>query len=126
MNSRERFFAERNEDGRLVLDGSAVLRARAAAGLTQAEVSQRVNLLGYMFPQPYVSMVERNRYPWGFTERMATAIAAVLGVGLTKITGGRLISRADANEVQTMLNKIDALAGSGDRPATLAVAGRSA
>ena len=84
------FFGLRNEGGRLSVDGTLVKRARRVAWLTQAEVASRMRLLGYYLPQPYVSLLERGRYRWGFTERMATALAAALGVGVSQITGGRL------------------------------------
>lgn len=112
----ENFFDLRNEGGRLAVDGVAVARARWAAGLTQAEVARRMRLLGYFLPQPYVSMLERGEYRWGFTERMATALASALGVGVSEITGGRLLTAADVQRVQGLVGQLDDLAGPGRQP----------
>jgi transcriptional regulator with XRE-family HTH domain len=100
------FFAERNEAGRVAVDGKLVLRARSAAGLTQAQVAGRMKLLGYFLPQSYVSRIERGSYPWGLTERMATALATALGVGVSAITGGRLLSQEDIRCCRDLTNKL--------------------
>jgi len=89
------------------VEGVAVRRARWAADLAQAEVSERVRRLGYFLPQPYVSAVERGRYRWGFTERMVTALAAALGVGVSEITGGRLLSKAEVSQVRELTRQVD-------------------
>lgn len=102
----DRFFDFRNEGGELEVDGVSVGRARRAAGLTQAEVARRVRLLGYFLPQPYVSKLERGEYRWGFTERMATALAAALGVGISEITGGRLLMTADVQRIRKLVSQL--------------------
>src|SRR5260370_15195585 len=102
------FFPLRNEGGPVSVEGVAVRRARWAADLAQAEVSERVRRLGYFLPQPYVSAVERGRYRWGFTERMVTALAAALGVGVSEITGGRLLSKAQVSQVRELTRQVDA------------------
>ncbi|MGH3179018.1 MAG: helix-turn-helix domain-containing protein [Streptosporangiaceae bacterium] len=101
------FFDLRNEGGKLSVDGRAVRKARLAAGLTQADLSSRMSLLGYFLTQPYVSTVERGRYPYGFTERMATALAAALGVGVSELTGGRLLTEADVQHVRELTSRLD-------------------
>jgi transcriptional regulator with XRE-family HTH domain len=101
------FFEMRNETGPLAVDGRAVRRARSAARLTQADVESRMTVLGYYLPQPYVSKLENGRYPWGFTERMASALAAALGVGISEITGGRLLSREDICQVRGLVSQLD-------------------
>lgn len=103
----ERLFELRNEAGRLTLDGRAVARARQAAGLTQAQVASRADLLGYFLPQPYVSKLERGEYPWGFSERMACALAAALGVGVSELTRGRLMTRDDVHHIRGLVSQID-------------------
>lgn len=110
------FFSQRNESGPLVVDGSAVRRARVSAGLTQAEVAWRMELLGYFLSQPYVSFLENGRYPWGFSERMATALAAALGIGVSEITGGRLLSKADVRRVRELASELDDVVEPGTRP----------
>src|SRR5260370_29696646 len=111
MITKDKFFPLRNDTGRLSLDGSAVRRARLTAELTQAEVTQRMRLLGYDLSQPYVSAVERSCYRWGFSERMAAALAAALGVGVSQLTGGRLVSKADARKVRELADQLNSLAG---------------
>ena len=103
------FFPLRNESGPLQLDASAVYRARRAAGLTQAEVSHRMKLLGYFLTQPYVSFLENGRYRWGFTERMATALATALGVGVSELTGGRLMSSTEVERALGLTSQVDDL-----------------
>jgi transcriptional regulator with XRE-family HTH domain len=88
-------------------------RARLAANLTQKQLSRRMQQLGYFLTQPYVSMIENGRYRWGFTERMATALATALGVGLTTLTGGRLLSRTDAQQLHQLTGQIDEIVGPG-------------
>jgi transcriptional regulator with XRE-family HTH domain len=105
------FFAMRNEGGPLHVDGCAVYRARRVAGLTHAELAQRMRMLGYFLSQPYVSLVENGRYRWGFTERMATALAAALGVEITQITGGRLLSPGQARQIRQLTDEIDHVIG---------------
>ncbi len=112
----ENFFVMRNESGRLRVDGDAVRRARHAAGLTQSDVASRMSMLGYFMPQPYVSMVERGKYPWGFTDRMATALAAALGVGIEQIAGVRL-TLTDAQQIQMLVSQLGDVVGRDD-PAT--------
>jgi transcriptional regulator with XRE-family HTH domain len=113
----EKFFVTRNETGRLRLDGSAVRLARHAADLTQSDVATRMNVLGYFMPQPYVSMLEHGKYPWGFTDRMATALAATLGVGVGKIAGVRL-TLADAQNIQRLVIQLGEVVGPDEVPAT--------
>src|SRR5258708_31606785 len=83
------FFPLRNEGGPVSVEGVALRRARWAADLAQAEVSERVGPLGYFLPQPYGSAVQRGRYRWGFTERRVKALARARGVGVREITRGR-------------------------------------
>jgi hypothetical protein len=106
----DRFFTLRNEAGRLRVDGGAVRRARWTAGLTQAEIASRMERLGYYLPQPYVSLVERGKYRWGFTERMATALAATLGIGASEITGVPL-TLADAQRIRELVSELDGVVG---------------
>jgi transcriptional regulator with XRE-family HTH domain len=101
-----RFFKLRNETGSLRVDGAAVRRIRYAYGLTQAEVADRMDVLGYKLPQPYVSRLERGEYPWGFTERMATALAAALGVGVSDIAGGRLLTVQDTQRILELVEQL--------------------
>ncbi len=103
----ERFFELRNEGGPLSVDGRAVARIRRAAGLTQAQVASQVESLGYYLPQPYVSRLERGEYPWGFSERMACALASALGVGVTELTGGRLMTKADIQHIRGLASQLD-------------------
>ena len=72
----------RDAVGGLSLDGGAVRRAREAAKLTQSEVSSRMLRLDWRLNRP-VSMVERNECR--LSEAAATALAAVLGVGLSEV-----------------------------------------
>jgi transcriptional regulator with XRE-family HTH domain len=113
----EKFFNLRNESGGLRLDAASVKRARLAAGLTQAEVARRVRLLGYYLPQPYVSLLERGLYRWGFTERMAAALAAALGVGPSDITGGRLLTTTDIQRIRGLVSQLDNVVEPGPEPA---------
>jgi hypothetical protein len=106
----DRFFTPRNEAGRLRVDGSAVRRARWAACLTQADIASRMERLGYYLPQPYVSLLESGKYRWGFTERMATALAATLGVGTSEITGAAL-TLADAQRIPELVSELDEVVG---------------
>lgn len=71
----------RDAVGGLSLDGGAVRRAREAAKLTQSEVSSRMLRLDWRLNRP--SMVERNECR--LSEAAATALAAVLGVGLSEV-----------------------------------------
>jgi len=73
----------RDAVGGLSLDGGAVRRAREAAKLTQSEVSSRMLRLDWRLNQSQVSMVERN--DCRLSEAAATALAAVLGVGLSEV-----------------------------------------
>lgn len=107
----DKFFEIRNESGPLAVDGAAVKRARWTAGLTQAELARRVSLLGYYLPQPYISKLERGEYGWGFTERMATALAAALGVAVSDIVGGRMLAMTDAQRIRDLLGQMDNLLG---------------
>src|SRR5260370_23622886 len=109
----ESFFKQRNEGGKFTANGSAVHRARKSAGLTQLEVEQRMRLLGYYLPQSYISMIENNRYRWGFSERMAAALAAALGVGLTDIMGCRLLTQTDLAVINDLSSRLAALGGTG-------------
>src|ERR1022692_4193939 len=95
MIMSDQFSPVRNEGGPLQLDGLAVYRARRAAELTQTAVARRTMMLGYFLTQPYVSLLENDSYRWRFSERMATAFAAAIGVGVSELTSGRLMSRAD-------------------------------
>jgi transcriptional regulator with XRE-family HTH domain len=113
----KKFLVTRNETGRLRVDGSAVRHARNAAGLTQNDVASRMSVLGYFLPQPYVSMVEHGKYPWGFTDRKATALAAALGVGVGEITGVRL-TLADAQHIQQLVSQLGEVVGPEEAPAT--------
>jgi transcriptional regulator with XRE-family HTH domain len=112
----ERFFRLRNEGGSLRVDGASVRRARWEARLTQAELADRVGLLGYYLPQPYVSKLERGEYRWGFTERMATALAAALGVGISQITDGPLLTIADAQRIRELVGQLGEVLEPGSRP----------
>jgi transcriptional regulator with XRE-family HTH domain len=103
----DQFFPTRNEGGSLSLDGAAVYQARHAANLTQADVAWRMGQLGYMLTQSRVSAIERGSYPFGFTERMATAFASALGVGLTTLTGGRLLPKAELQRIHDLASQID-------------------
>jgi transcriptional regulator with XRE-family HTH domain len=114
----EKFFDLRNEGGPLQVDGAAVQRARWAAGLTQAGLARRVQLLGYYLPQPYVSKLEHGEYRWGFTERMAAALAAALGVGVSEITGGRLLTTADAQSIRELVGQLQNVLGPDAGPQT--------
>jgi transcriptional regulator with XRE-family HTH domain len=109
MIMSDQFFPLRNEGGPLQLDGLAVYRARRAAGLTQAELARRMTTLGYFLTQPYLSLLENGRYRWGFSERMATAFAAALGVGVSELTGGRLMSRAEVQRTHELTSQVDDL-----------------
>lgn len=102
----EQFFMTRNEGGSIKVDGRAVRKARYAAGLTQKQLAERMWLLGYTLSQPYVSMIETSQYPWGLSERMATALGAALGVGLTTITGGSLLTEAESKQARTLLTQV--------------------
>lgn len=102
----EQFFPVRNEGGPIKVNAAAVRRARYKAGLTQEKLARRMKLLGYFLPQSYVSRIENNGYPWGLSERMATALAAALGVGLTTITGGKLLSEAASEHAQDLLTQL--------------------
>src|SRR5258708_34632704 len=82
------FFPLRNEGGPVSVEGVAVRRARWAADLAQAEVSERVRRLGYFLPQPYVSAVERGRYRRGFSERRVAGLAAAVGGAGRETSGG--------------------------------------
>ena len=99
----EKFFNLRNESGLVQPDGASVRRARLMAGLTQAEVGRRMRVLGYYLPQPHVSKLEHGEYPWGFTERMAAALAAALGVALSDVTESRLLTRAEEQRIQELV-----------------------
>lgn len=110
------FFDMRNEGGGLSVDGASVRTARQVAGLTQTQLSRRVALLGYFLPQPYVSRLERGEYPWGFTERMATALASALGVGISEITGGRLFTAADAQRIRKLVDQLGDVVGPDTAP----------
>lgn len=114
----EKFFDLRNESGPLAVDGAVVKRARRTAGLTQAELARRVKLLGYYLPQPYISKLEHGEYRWGFTGRMATALAAALGVAVSEITGGRMLTMTDAQRIRDLLGQMDNLLGPDTRPGT--------
>ena len=103
----ENFFNLRNEGGRLRADGASVKRARIAAGLTQAVLASRMRLLGYYLPQPSVSLLERGLCRLGLTERMAAALAAALGVGLSDIVGGRVLTTADIHRFQGLVSQLD-------------------
>ena len=116
------FFDLRNESGQLAVDGAAVKRARLTAGLTQAELARRVGLLGYYLPQPYVSKLEHGEYAWGFTERMATALSAALGVAVSEITGGRMLTMTDAQRIRDLLGQMDSLLGPDTKPGTQGLA----
>ncbi len=105
----KRFFNLRNETGPLRVDGEAVKRARCAAGMTQAEVAARMDLPGYALPQPYVSNLEHGKYRWGFSERMASALASALGVGVSEIAGGRLLAVWDAQRIRELVDQLGAL-----------------
>jgi transcriptional regulator with XRE-family HTH domain len=100
------FFSLRNEGGSLWVDGASVRRTRYAAELTQNEVSRRMLVLGYYLPQPYVSALERGKYRWGFTERMATALAAALGVGISDITDASLLTPRDVQRVRRLVGQL--------------------
>jgi hypothetical protein len=65
--------------------------------------------LGYELPQPYISLLENGRYRFGFTERMVTSLASALGVGITDLTGGRLLSRAEAQRLHELTGQMDEL-----------------
>jgi transcriptional regulator with XRE-family HTH domain len=112
----DRFFNLRNESGRVSVDGASVRSARRTAGLTQAQVARRMELLGYFLPQPYVSKLEHGEYRWGFTEKMATALAAALGVALSKITGGQMLTTEDAQRIRELVTQLDDLVESGMNP----------
>jgi transcriptional regulator with XRE-family HTH domain len=114
----EQFFKVRNETGRLRVDGVSVRRARWNANLTQADIANRMRRLGYYLPQPYVSMLERGRYPWGFTERMATALAAALGVGVSQIVGGNALTSEDTQLVRHLVSQLHDVLGSDAASAT--------
>jgi transcriptional regulator with XRE-family HTH domain len=103
----DQFFPTRNEAGDLAIDAPAVRSARVAARLTQQELSQRMLLLGYQLSQPCISKIEHGQLPWGFTGRMATALAAALGVEVTAITGGCLLTRVDVAHVRNLTGQID-------------------
>src|SRR5260370_16444076 len=68
------FFPLRNEGGPGSVEGVAVRRARWAADLAQAEVSERGRRLGYFLPQPYGSAGQPGPAPGGFTQRIVTAL----------------------------------------------------
>jgi transcriptional regulator with XRE-family HTH domain len=105
----DQFFRTRNEGGPLSLNGSAVCRARREANLTQKQLASRMWQLGYELPQPYISLLENGRYRFGFTERMVTSLASALGVGITDLTGGRLLSRAEAQRLHELTGQMDEL-----------------
>lgn len=112
----ERFFDLRNEGGPLRVDGASVRRARWAAGLTQAQLARRIDLLGYYLPQPYISKLEHGEYRWGFTERMVTALAAALGIAVSEITGRRPLTMADAERIGELVRQLDEVIESSTRP----------
>ena len=86
------------------------------AGLTQAEVARRMRVLGYYLPQPYISKREYGEYPWGFTERKATALAAALGVALADITESRLFTSAEEELIRGLVSQLDTVLERGKKP----------
>lgn len=73
----------RDAPGGLRLGGAAVRRARETEHPSQAEVSSRTLGLDWCLKQPQVSMIEYNACL--LSEAAATALAAVLGVGLSEV-----------------------------------------
>src|SRR5260370_4091120 len=57
------FFPLRNEGGPVSVQGVAVRRARWAAHLAQAEVSERLRRVGSVLPQPHLAAGSRGRLP---------------------------------------------------------------
>jgi transcriptional regulator with XRE-family HTH domain len=98
------------------VDGASVQRARYTAGLTQAQLASRIDLLGYYLPQPYISKLERGEYRWGFTERMAVALAAALGVGIREITGSSLLTMEDAQRMRELVDQLGEVLEPGIQP----------
>ena len=86
------------------------------AGLTQAEVARRIRVLGYYLPQPYISKLEYGEYPWGFTERKVTALAAPLGVALTDIAESRLFTNAEEELIRGQVSQLDTVLKRGKKP----------
>lgn len=103
----ERFSRTNNKRGPVHVDGRAISRARRAAALTQTELSQRMRMRGYSLTQPEVSFLENGLCRLGFTECMATALATELGVGITEITGGRLLSPMEVRRTHELADEID-------------------
>lgn len=95
----------------LTVDGVAVRTARKAARLSQAQVAQRMNYLGYSLPQPYVCRVEMDTCPHSFTEPEVTALAAVLGVGISEIANCRLLMNHEVGRVHELTSELDGLLG---------------
>lgn len=54
----------------------------------------------------------------GFTERMAMALAAALGVGVSKITGGQLLTIMDAQRIRGLVSQLDEVLEPGSPPRT--------
>jgi hypothetical protein len=67
-------------------------------------------------PQPYVSKLEHGEYPWGFTERMAAALAAALGVALSDVTESRLLTRAEEQRIQELVSQLNTVMQRRKRP----------
>lgn len=90
-----KFYDRLSENGLWAVNGAAVLRARRMARLTQADVADRMKELGRPLSQPSISRLERGEYVSLFNEREITALAAALGVGLSEISGGQRLTRAE-------------------------------
>jgi transcriptional regulator with XRE-family HTH domain len=95
----------------LKVDGHAVLGAWKAAGLSQTAVARRMEEFGYHLSQAYVSRIEHNTCPHRFHEREATALAAVLGVGITEITICRLLAGKEVGRVRELTHELEDLLG---------------
>jgi hypothetical protein len=67
--------------------------------------------LGYALSQSYVSRAEYGTCPHKFSEREVTALAAILGVGITEITGCRLIADKEAGRARELTNELNGLLG---------------
>lgn len=99
----------RSESGPFDTSGSAVRSARVAAGLKQAEIADRVQALGINVSQGWISQLERGQKMRGLSERLVTALAAALGVGVTEITGGSLLSREESLRTCELLKNVTEL-----------------
>jgi transcriptional regulator with XRE-family HTH domain len=108
---KKSFVNQQAGDVLLTVDGSAVQSARKAARLSQMEVAQRLEELGYPLSQSYVSRVEHNTCPHRFGEREVTAFAAVLGVGVTEIANCHLLMNKEVGRVRELTSEIDDLLG---------------